>query len=253
VSVTKPPAEQQQPTAANAPVEQKPPAASAVRNEASVEVEGSNAPASPPPAPVANSPALISMEKPASQPALREGRFRTALKRGMPADVRSARKVETTTRQPQTGRWEQQVPSERVEAVRSRDAKSSAVPGRIVDSREGAPVADSSSGGSRPVVSRPNAQPDRHLLVGIISRGDHRFNKVMTIMDGLSVKLRDTDDDPLDADLEIVAGKFKISANNVPAGNAVKIRGVSQRQYKLTILWIDHERDTVKFAVDRAE
>jgi len=88
------------------------------------------------------------------------------------------------------------------------------------------------------------------MYLGIISRGDRRFKKSLTIMDGVTIKLRDTDKDPLDADLEIVAGKFNISPNDIPAGGAVKIQGLSKRQYKLTVMWIDHDNDTIKFAID---
>lgn len=239
------------PTAAVSQEQQKTQTASAGRNEALIAVEGGSATASSPP-PVANSPALISVEKPASQPASSEGRFWTSEARGTSGDSRGARTIEVTTQQPRTGRWEQQVPAERVEAGRSREASSSAVAGRIVDSRQAVPSANGLVSG-KPAVSRLPARSDRHLLVGVISRNDRRFNKVMAIMDGLTVKLRDTDEGPLDADLEIVAGKFKISPNDVPVGGAVKIQGASKRQYKLTITWIDHDRDTVKFVIDRGE
>jgi tetratricopeptide (TPR) repeat protein len=246
-------AEEKALTAAKSQERRIAPTTSAGRNDALIAVEGGSMTASsPPPVAVANSPALISMEKPASQPAFSEGRFWTSEVRGTSKDGRGARTIEIATQQPRTGRWEQRVAAERVESRRSREAGSSAAAGRIADSRQAVSSVNGSESG-KPALSRLAARSDRHLLVGIISRDDRRFNKAMAIMDGLTVKLRDTDEEPLDADLEIVGGKFKISPKDVPAGGAVKIRGVSKREYKLTIMWIDHDKDTIKFAVDRGE
>lgn len=206
----------------------------------------------PPPAPEANAPALITVEQPARPSGVSGATFWTSEVRSKSNDSRGARTIEIATQPPNTGNWQQHTAVQRVEPGANR-------PGSVTNARRGddvrantnATAAKAGLVNARVAASRPSPAGDRHLMVGIISRGDRRFKKSIAVMDGLVVRLRDTDSDPLDADLEIVAGKFKVSPNDVPVGGVVKIQGISQRKYKLTILWIDHDRDTVKFAIDR--
>jgi tetratricopeptide (TPR) repeat protein len=139
--------------------------------------------------------------------------------------------------------------------VRSRDSQSTPVPGRIVNARTRMVERDRAAESANGQVSaaRSSGEADRHLMLGIISRDDRRFKKIMAIMDGVTVKIHDADKNPLDVDLEIVAGKFNISPKDVPVGGSVKFQGISKRQYKLTVQWIDYEHESVKFAVDRAD
>lgn len=97
-----------------------------------------------------------------------------------------------------------------------------------------------------------NSEP-RHLFRGALSREDKRYKKQIAIMDGILIKLRDTDGDPVDADFEIVAGKFKVKPDDVPPGGKIEIRGISGRTYVMTVVWIDDDQETVHFSIDRLE
>jgi hypothetical protein len=107
----------------------------------------------------------------------------------------------------------------------------------------------------RPVAAptESRVEPRKPLFKGALSRSDQRFRKIMAVMDGISIKLRDTDEDPLDADLEIVAGRFKSKPSDVPIGRPVKIRGVSGQQYVLVITAIIDKDETISFTIDRAD
>ncbi|MBI4579996.1 MAG: tetratricopeptide repeat protein [Planctomycetes bacterium] len=108
----------------------------------------------------------------------------------------------------------------------------------------------SSAGGPAERKSAADRPPPKHLYVGTVSRDNSRYKKVVVTVDGISVKVKDTDRKPLDADLEIVAGKFKVKPDDVPVGAAIKIQGVSGRLYKLTVLYIIDADETVGFAID---
>jgi len=166
-------------------------------------------------------------------------------------------------------------PAERFRAAASRPAEAAArrlaadagqyrpppaaapLAGRIADSREGfgtsADRPDRSTEPSRaPAESKPPAKksPPEHLCRGTVSRDNDRFKKEITLVDGIKVRVKDTDEDPLDADFDIVAGKFRVKPDDVPVGGRVKIRGISGRSYVLKIVWIEDHDETVHFVLD---
>lgn len=98
----------------------------------------------------------------------------------------------------------------------------------------------------------PRKQPPQ-VYRGVISRREHRHKKEVTVVDGISIKLKDTDKKPLTASFEIVVGKSKAKAKNVPPGGKIEMRGASGRRYVMHVIWINHEQKTVHFSVDRLE
>lgn len=136
------------------------------------------------------------------------------------------------------------------------------VAGAITDARSRSDASVARSGAStRGLIrsesrnsERPAAETEpRQVFRGALSRGDKRHKKELTILDGISIKLKDTDGDPVDADFEIIAGKFKVKPSDVPAGAKVQLRGASGRVYVLNVIWIDDDQETVHFAVDRVD
>jgi len=79
------------------------------------------------------------------------------------------------------------------------------------------------------------------------------MKKEIETLDGITVKVQDTDDKPLDADLAIVVGKLTSSPKDLPPHGGVKVRGKSGKVCKMTILWIRYGEDTVRFALDRMD
>ena len=129
--------------------------------------------------------------------------------------------------------------------------------------RTGAPAAvatraadagDSASSGTSTLRTTPGGNSrGKPLFTGTLSRENRRFKKSLIAMDGILVKLRYTDHDPADADLEIVAGKFKVKPDDLRARRTVKIRGASGRQYILTVVWVNADEETVCFGIDRVD
>lgn len=88
---------------------------------------------------------------------------------------------------------------------------------------------------------------------GVISRREHRYRKHVAVVDGISIKLKDTDDKPLAASFEIMVGKLKTKPKDVPPGGKIEMRGASGRRYVMHVIWINHDQKTVHFSVDRLE
>lgn len=135
-------------------------------------------------------------------------------------------------------------------------------PGTIVDarSRSSRVTVRPNSAATDPAQTAANPAPrasgksePRQVFRGALSREDKRYQKQVTVMDGILVRLRDTDGDPVDADFEITAGSFRVKPDDVPAGGKIAIRGASGRKYIMTITWIDDDQETVHFSIDRVE
>ncbi len=88
---------------------------------------------------------------------------------------------------------------------------------------------------------------------GVISRDDDRFPKELATVDGIVVKLLDTDKDPLDADIEIRVGTRSKKYDDRPEGSRIGGYGESGSPYVVVILKIEDETETVHFAVERAD
>jgi tetratricopeptide (TPR) repeat protein len=85
---------------------------------------------------------------------------------------------------------------------------------------------------------------------GSVSREDDRFEKELETVDGIVVKVEDTDGDPLDADLEIRVGSYVNRYSDQPVGARITGRGQSGTTYRVVILAIDDDEETVHFAIE---
>jgi len=105
---------------------------------------------------------------------------------------------------------------------------------------------------SRPVYGiRPAGD---FLVVHTISREDRRYSKIVEAIDGLFVKVKDTDPRPLDADLEIYLGDKRIREfKDLKVGDSRVVTGRSGRWYRLVILKIFDDKETVRFGILPAE
>ena len=71
----------------------------------------------------------------------------------------------------------------------------------------------------------------------------------METIDGIVVKVKDTDANPLDADIEIRVGDDEVECEDLCVGTRVSAPGLSGRSYYIEITGIDDETETVHFAV----
>jgi hypothetical protein len=69
-------------------------------------------------------------------------------------------------------------------------------------------------------------------------------------LDGIIFKVRDTDEDPLDCDLEIIVGEAESEYDDQPVGARIRGRGQSGKPYMVLILEIEDEEETVHFSVE---
>jgi tetratricopeptide (TPR) repeat protein len=90
------------------------------------------------------------------------------------------------------------------------------------------------------------------LVVRTLSKKDRRYPKQAKIIDGITVRLRDTDGD-LDADLNLYDGDRRIKKiRELPIGRSQTFRGHSGKRYRLTILSIHHKSHTVRIGIKPA-
>jgi len=107
----------------------------------------------------------------------------------------------------------------------------------------------------RPTRSEPDRQadyrtPKSFLVVHTLSRKDKRYPKAMEAIDGITVALKDTDEKPLDADLELYQGKRRINRiKDFPEGRSEHFIGASGRRFRLTIIDIHYKSQTVRFGI----
>lgn len=98
---------------------------------------------------------------------------------------------------------------------------------------------------------RPSATTRDFLLVLTLSRKDARYPRRAALVDGLSVKLDDTDDDPdPDADLRIYLNGARIrKCKDWRIDEPHPIGGRSGMQYELVVLGIRHETATIQLGI----
>ncbi len=113
------------------------------------------------------------------------------------------------------------------------------------------PVAQSGRIVSAPRHRDPALQPQAFLHRAVISRKDGRYRDTATTVDGVTVRLRDTDHDPLDADIEIRIGTTRIRRDDVRIGQGVTFRVAEGRTYRLVVLSILDDRETMSFGIQR--
>ena len=96
---------------------------------------------------------------------------------------------------------------------------------------------------------RRRVRPE-YLVRHILSRDDDRYEASVQTIDGFSIRLRDTDRDPLDADLDIHIGKRRIARlRDIPVNRSIPIKGRSGREYMLDVLAVRDATETVIFAI----
>jgi hypothetical protein len=101
-------------------------------------------------------------------------------------------------------------------------------------------------------------QPSRATRYGefevlqTLSKKNHRFPKRAEIMNGIIVKLKDTDDD-LDADLDLYESGHRIKKiRGLEIGRSKTFKDHSGKRYSLTVLSIHHKSHTVRIGIKPA-
>ena len=90
------------------------------------------------------------------------------------------------------------------------------------------------------------------IFKGALSRDDDRYEKQRRITRAISIKIRDTDEDPLDADIEIRIGTNKRDYDDLKVGSTIQLR-TGGRTYRFTLLKIEDRNETIWFTLDREE
>ena len=105
--------------------------------------------------------------------------------------------------------------------------------------------------GRLPVARPPAERPTSHgfLVTAVVSRHDRRYAKMAETLDGLYVKVRDTDSDP-DADIEVYRGRKCVAKKkDMRVGDSITAQGSSGRQYEIVIVSIFDRTETVRVGV----
>ena len=89
------------------------------------------------------------------------------------------------------------------------------------------------------------------IFDGYLSRKLKQFPKERTLIDGITVLVKDTDTKPLDTDLQITVGKYSGKFKALVPGTRLRIRGQSGQEYRLTILDIEHATHKVHLTMER--
>ena len=91
-------------------------------------------------------------------------------------------------------------------------------------------------------------------MIVYVSREDPRYPKRSLLTDGLSIKVKDTDPDPLDADLEVYLSNRRIGKfANLRIDSVVTVAGRSGRAYELVLMHIEDDTETVKIGLRRGQ
>ena len=107
-----------------------------------------------------------------------------------------------------------------------------------------------------PVVHAPAMQPAVPMSQGVVfeavvSRDDDIARKEMLTVDGIVLKIEDSDRRPLDVDIDLRVGCRKYEFEDLPIGSRVDIHGRSGQLYHVDILDIDDDTETLRFAISR--
>jgi hypothetical protein len=101
---------------------------------------------------------------------------------------------------------------------------------------------------NRPRVDRP-AWPEGFLMTFILSAEDDKLSRRREAMDGVTVELKDTDDDPC-ADFDLLFGKNRFAkAREVSPNQSVTFSGASGRRFRLIVLAVNDDSETVRFGI----
>jgi hypothetical protein len=107
-----------------------------------------------------------------------------------------------------------------------------------------------------PVVQVPTIQPARPapqgvLLEAVVSRDDDIAPKRILTIDGIMLKIEDTDGHPLDVDIELNIHGNEHDFDDLPIGSRVDVYGQSGQLYHVDILAIDDDTETLRFAISQ--
>lgn len=102
---------------------------------------------------------------------------------------------------------------------------------------------------SRPVA--PAGQGD-FLAVQTLSLKDRRYPRMVIAVDGIGIKLKDTDSDG-EVDLDLFDGRKRVQKiRDLELGRSQTFRGKTRELYRLTLIGVHHKSATVKIGVKRA-
>ncbi|HSW44597.1 MAG TPA: hypothetical protein VLM89_03395 [Phycisphaerae bacterium] len=109
---------------------------------------------------------------------------------------------------------------------------------------------------AKPPAAEPSPTPVQkaepiQAFEGHVSRDDKRYPNERLTVDGITFTVRDTDADPLDADIEIRVGSYRGKFDDLRVGTRLRIRGTSGQDYHITILGIEDANETVRFSLER--
>ncbi len=126
----------------------------------------------------------------------------------------------------------------------------------VVEAADEGPTASKAREVDSEVEHRPSPperrSPYQFMVVRTLSKKDPHFPKKAEVLDGLTLELRDTDDD-LSADLTVFLGSRQIAKlKEIKIGQPHVIVGRSGRVYELVVLRIDDSRQTARIGVRAA-
>ncbi|HOW72172.1 MAG TPA: tetratricopeptide repeat protein [Phycisphaerae bacterium] len=103
----------------------------------------------------------------------------------------------------------------------------------------------------RPVgaVPPPLSPMPAALFQGMVSRDSRVAGKEMLTVDGIVIKVEDTDGHPLDADLQIRVGGTRWNYEDLPIGTVIQVVGISGRTHSVQLTALEDHSETVWFAV----
>lgn len=108
----------------------------------------------------------------------------------------------------------------------------------------------------RPIVRfERNSSMDTFVVTVRISNDDKRFPKFSPLVDGLSVRIRDTDANPLAADMEFYFGEKRVGAKvkNLPIDSVVSLMGASGATWEVVVVGIFNKTETVTLGLRKRE
>ncbi len=89
-----------------------------------------------------------------------------------------------------------------------------------------------------------------YLMTAVLSVKDDRFPRKTHTVDDIHVKLKDTDGDPEDADLDVYLGSKRVKkARDLRAGQGIPVRGRSGKVYDLVVIAIIDRTESVRVGV----
>jgi hypothetical protein len=95
-----------------------------------------------------------------------------------------------------------------------------------------------------------SGRPGEFAVIRTLSKRDRRYPRQAILIDGVTVRLKDTDGD-LDADLILYEGERRIGKiRELPVGRSQSFRSSSGKQYRLTILGVYHRTRTVRIGIN---